>query len=69
MSKTVFDHGEYSSEHNAQICILKILLISLGWVFIAVHWLSPVVAIGGCSLIVTHGFLFMVASLGVEHGL
>ena len=53
--------------HN--IHFLKILFIRLVWVFIAVHWLSPVVVIGDCSLIVIHGFLFVVASLGVEHGL
>ena len=48
---------------------LKILFIRLGWVFIAVRWLSPGVVIGDCSLIVMHGFLLVVASLGVEHGL
>ena len=53
--------------HNMHF--LKILFIRLVWVFIAVHWLSPVVVIGDCSLIVIHGFLFVVASLGVEHGL
>ena len=47
----------------------KFLFIRLGWVFIAVHWLSPVVARGGCSVIVMHGFLFVVASPIVEHGL
>ena len=48
---------------------LKILFIRLGWVFIAVRWLSPGVVIGDCSLIVMLGFLLVVASLGVEHGL
>ena len=34
----------------------------------AVHWLSLVVASGGCSPVVVSGLLKAVASLVVEHG-
>ena len=41
----------------------------MGWVFVATHGLSLLVASGGYSLAVLHGILIAVASLVMEHGL
>ena len=39
------------------------------WVFAPAHTLSPVVTSEGCSLVVVCGFLIVLASVVVEHGL
>ena len=48
---------------------LKIFYFWLLWVFIAVHGLSLVAAMGGCSLVLVLGLLSAVASLVSEHRL
>ena len=48
--------------------ILFLLIYWLHWVFVATHGLALVEASRGCSLVMVHGLLTEVASLGAEHG-
>ena len=47
--------------------LLLIYLFWLHWVVIAVHRLSLVTVSRGCSLVVVHGFLMVVASFVTEY--
>ena len=51
--------------------LLYVILIYLWllWVFAPAHRLSPVATSEGCSLVVVCGFLIVLASVVVEHGL
>ena len=53
---------------EGEVLINNIYLFWLHWVFIAA-WVFSSFSKWGCSLVVVHGLLIVVASLAVEHGL
>ena len=55
---------------NTSLCTFFLFIyLWLLWVFAAAHRLSPVATSEGCSLVVVCGFLIVLASVVVEHGL